>query len=83
MCIIGHHVLIMHDFNRPVNVIGYDPSKGVTTLNCRPVLAAFSYECPMTVEVFIIDIHQAIFIDHLNNNILCPMQMRMYDVKLN
>ena len=37
----------------------------------------------MTGEVFIIEVHQAILIDHLHNNILCPMQMRMYDVKVN
>ena len=32
---------------------------------------------------FIIDIHQAILIDLLHNNILCPIQMRMYEVKVN
>ena len=37
----------------------------------------------MTGEVFIIEVHQAILIYHLHDNILCPMQMRMYDVKLN
>ena len=37
----------------------------------------------MTGRVFIIEVHQAILIDHLYNNILCPMQMRMYDIKVN
>ena len=24
-CVIGQHALIVHNFNRPVNVVGYDP----------------------------------------------------------
>ena len=73
----------MHDFNRLVNVVVYDPLKGIVTLNCRTVPEEAAYDCSMTREVFIIEIHQAILIDHLHNNILCPIQMRMYDVKVN
>ena len=83
MCVIGQYALIVHDFNRPVNVIGYDPSKGIMTPNCQTVSAEVAYDCPMTGEVFIIEVRQAILIDHLHNNILCPMHMRMYDVKVN
>ena len=72
----------MHNFNRPVNVVGYNPSKGIMTPDCQTVSGAVAYDCPMTGEVFIIEIHQAILIDHLHNNILCPIQMRMYDVRL-
>ena len=36
----------------------------------------------MTGEVFINEVNQEILIDHLHNNILCPMQMKMYDVKV-
>ena len=82
-CVIGHHAMIVHYFNRPVNVVGYDPSKGIMTPNCRTVSAAVAYYCPMTGEVFIIEVHQAILIYHLHNNILCPIQMKMYDVKVN
>ena len=80
---IGQHSLIVCDFNLPVNIVGYDPSKGIMTPNCRTVSAAVSYDCPMIGEVFIIEVHQAILIYHLHNNILFPMQMRMYDVKVN
>ena len=37
----------------------------------------------MIGEVFMIEIYQAILIDDLQNNLLCPMQMSMYDVKVN
>ena len=61
-CIIGQHALILHDFNLSVNVVGYDPSKGIMTPNCQTVPAAVAYEFPMKGEVFIIDVHQKIFI---------------------
>ena len=82
-CVIGQHALIVHNFNRPVNVVGYDTSKGIMTKNCWIFLAAVTYVCPMTGEVFIIEVHQTILKVHLHNNILCPMQMRIYDVKVN
>ena len=37
----------------------------------------------MTGEVFIIEVHQAILIDHLHNNLLFPIHIRMYDIKVN
>ena len=73
----------MNDYNRSVNVVGYDTSKAITNLNCRTVSEEVAYGCPMTGEVFIIEVHQAILIYHLHNNILCSMHMRMYDVKVN
>ena len=82
-CVIGQHVLIVHNFNCTVNVVGYDTSKGTMTPKCQTVSAAVAYDCPMTGEFFIIEINQKILIDHFHNNLLCPMQMRMYDVKVN
>ena len=64
-CVIGQHALIVYDFNRPVNVTGYDPLKGTMAPNRPTVSAAIAYDCPMTGEVFIIEIHQAILIDEL------------------
>ena len=52
-------------------------------MKCRTVSSQVAYDCPMTEEVFTIEVHQAILIDHLHNNILCPRQMKMYDVKVN
>ena len=47
-CVIGQHALIVHNFNCPVNVVGYDLSKGIMTPNYRTVLAVVAYDCPMT-----------------------------------
>ena len=75
--------MIVHDLNCPVNVVGYNTLKGTMTPNCQTVSAAVVYDYPMTGEVFIIEINQAILKYHLHNNLLCPIQMRMYDVKVN
>ena len=53
------------------------------TQNCRTFWVEVAYDCPMTGEVFIIEVHQAILIDHLDNNMLCRIQMKMYGGKVN
>ena len=73
----------MPNFNCPVNVVGYDPLKGIMPPICQTVSSSVAYDFPMTGGVFIIEVHQAILIYHLHNNILCTMQMRMYEVKVN
>ena len=51
--------------------------------NFRTVSTAVAYDYSMAGEVFIVETHQAILIYHLHNNQLCPMQISMYDVKVN
>ena len=53
-CVIVQHVLIVHDLNLTVNVVGYDPSKGTKTPNCQTLSAAVAYDCTMIGEVFIL-----------------------------
>jgi len=71
-CVFGSHALIFMDYNRPVNVYGYDPTKGTETY--RTVSGAVAYDHPNTGEVFILCIHQAIEIPHLDHHLICPMQ---------
>jgi hypothetical protein len=77
-CVVGKNALIIHDFERAVNVTGYD--KAVATVKARTVTAAVAYDNPNTGEVMIFIIHQAIEIPDLKHNLLCPMQMRLNDV---
>lgn len=81
-CVVGKHALILMDFDRPVNVIGYDPSLG-TTKDLRTVSAAIAYDDPETGETRVMVIHQAVHIPTLQHNLLCPMQLRMNDVEVN
>ena len=81
-CVVGRHALVFHDFDRPVNVTGYDEGKGTTEEDCKTVSAALAYDDPRTGEVIILVVHQAILIPHLEINLLCPMQLRINDVKI-
>ena len=44
MCVIGQHALIVHDFNSPVNVVGYGPLEGIMNPNCITVSAEVAYD---------------------------------------
>jgi hypothetical protein len=81
-CVIGKDSLIIHDFDRPVNVTGYDPNQPVAKA-LRTVSAALAYEDPVNGEVIILVVHQAIHIPHLSHNLLSPFQMRLNDVTVN
>eukprot|EP00978_Attheya_sp_CCMP212_P012779 scaffold31941_cov69-Attheya_sp.AAC.6 len=74
--VVGKECLVFHDFERPVNVSGFDSSFG--TVNDRSVIsAALAYDDPTTGEVIIVIIHQAITSPTMDHNLLCPMQLRM------
>ena len=81
-CVIGKNALITHDFNRPVSTTGYDQSQGTIHRNMKTVSAALAYDCPRTGQVIILMVNQAIHIPTMENNLLCPMQIRMNDVKV-
>jgi hypothetical protein len=81
-CVIGKNVLITHDCNRPVSTTCYDQSQGTTHRNMKTISAALAYDCPRTGQVIILMLHQAIHIPTMENNLLCPMQIRMNDIKV-
>jgi hypothetical protein len=81
-CAVGHNALIVHDYERPINVTGYDPS-GPIAKDLRTVSAALAYDDLLSGETVILMIHQAIYIPDLSHNLLSPMQLRLIDVIVN
>ena len=80
-CVVGKHALIVHLLDKKVNVTGFDPTQGkVKDLDL--VSAALAYDCPTTGEVTILMVHQAVHVPTMENDLLCPMQMRMSDIEL-
>ena len=73
--------LVVHDFDRPVNVTGYYP-EGVSK-NFRTVKVVLDYDHPKTVKTFFLVINQAIHLDHLDHHLMCPMQCRTNGIKIN
>jgi hypothetical protein len=67
-CVLGRDALIILNYDRPVDVEGYDPSLGKQCYDQQ------------TGKVFHLVINQAIHIPHLDHHLLCPMQCRVNDV---
>jgi hypothetical protein len=80
--VVGMEVITFQDFERPVNISGYDPKVPVV-MALKTVSAGMTYDMPCNGRVVIIIVHQAINLPHLPHNLLNPMQMRLHDVVVN
>ena len=82
-CVVGTKTaLLIHDYDRPVKVHGYDD--GVREIEaCRTVRAVIAYDHPESGDTYMLVLHQAILIPQMENNLLCPLQMRDNDVRVN
>ena len=70
VCVVGYNALLVHDFDRPINVVtGYDPN-GPVNRNLRTVTPALAYEDARTGETVILVVHQAIYIPDIGHNLL-------------
>jgi hypothetical protein len=73
--------MVFHETHRYVQVSPFSDSLGI--LSHVPVVsAAVAYDDHNTGETILLRIHQALLIDDMETNLLCPMQMRMNDVKV-
>jgi hypothetical protein len=81
-CVVGNQVLIVHDTHPYVNAVPY--SDTLPGMDNKPLNSAvLAYDDPNTGNMgVVLVIHQAIYIEEMDNNLLCPMQMRMNDVKI-
>lgn len=66
-CAVGHNSLIVHDYDRPITVSGYNPA-GPIAKDLRTVSAALAYD-PHSGETVILMVHQAINILELGHNL--------------
>ncbi len=80
-CVVGEHVLIDHALDKKVNVTGFDPYQGKAK-DLDLVSAALAYDCPTTGKVNMLMAHQSVHVPTMENDLLCPMQMRMNDAEL-
>ena len=81
-CAVGSNALIVHDYERPINVTGYNPN-GPVAKDLRTVSAALAYDDASTGKTVILLVHQAIYIPELRHNLLSMMQVRLNDVVVN
>jgi hypothetical protein len=72
---------VFKNFNREVNVSGYDPSGETKSL--RIFSAALGYVIPQSGKTVFLTIHQGVHLPHLEHNFLSTMQIRLHDVIVN
>jgi hypothetical protein len=75
-------VITFQNFERPVNVSGYDP-KGTVAMTLKMMSAGMAYNVPGSGRVVILIVHQAINLPHFPHNLLNPMQIRLTYVVVN
>ena len=81
-CVLGKNAYIFLDHDQAVDIIGYDRSKGTTVKNMKTISGPLAYDNQATGKMTILAVHQAIHIPTMESNLLCPMQVRMNDVKV-
>ena len=70
----------IRDHNKPVTVLGYDPTLGAKQF--KIVSAVLGYQDELTGLRYHLVVHQAIHIPHLDHHLLCPMQCRVNGVEV-
>ena len=63
-------------------IVGYDKHTETLANNMKTVSGALAYDNPTSCKTVIIVIHQVIHVPTMDCNLICPMQVRMNDVKL-
>ena len=80
-CAVGAHALILRDHGKNIEVTGYDAKDGGRFF--QTVSAAVAYDDPKLGRPIILVINQCIHIPTIKHNLLCPMQLRVNDIKVN
>jgi hypothetical protein len=79
--VLGAGALIIQSYDRPVEVVGYDPQQGLQTFEMVSGILAFDH--PRDGQVYHLVFHQAIHMPQLDHHLLCPMQCPVNDVTVN
>jgi hypothetical protein len=58
-CVLGNNTLVVYNYKKPVNIIGYDPN-GLVSKKLHMIMGALSYDCPNTGETFILIVNHTI-----------------------
>ena len=80
-CVISqHNALITYDYDTPVTVTGFTDKVG--NMTCKTVTGVIAYDTHEG-NTYYLHLHQALQIDDIQNNLLCPMQLRDRGLRVN
>ena len=80
-CVVGKHCWVIHDWQRPVDVYGWNAKDKKRV--CRIVSAVIGYERPDNGQLVLLVIHQAIHCPSLHHHLLSPFQLRCNGITVN
>jgi hypothetical protein len=78
--VLGKSCLLIQDFDRTVSVSGWDATTGAK--DCPTVTGVVAYDHPSTGQTYMLIFHQAIYLDTMENHLICPMQCRAAGVTI-
>jgi hypothetical protein len=58
-CVLGNNTLVVYNYEKPVNIVAYDP-KGPVSRELHTITGALAYECSNTDDTFILIVNQVI-----------------------
>ena len=80
-CVVSEETaLVIHDFDKPVEVYGYDHKVGHN--RAKTVSAVIAYDHPATGDTYYLILHQALLLP-VPTNLLCPLQLRDIGIRVN
>ena len=82
MILLGKRCFVFESTGKTCNVSPFDPALG-TALDAPIVDAAITYNCPFTLETYILIIHNALYIPFMEYNLILPFIMREGDLIVN
>lgn len=81
-CSFGHDAVLVYDTGQRVAVDGFIGSLGSVTQ--VPVgTVAVAYDCPSSLQTYVLYFHQAMYFKDMTRHLLCPAQMRHNQVVVN
>lgn len=78
--VLGKSCLLIQDFDRTVSVSGWDATTGAK--DCPTVTGVVAYDHPHTGQTYMLIFHQAIYLETMENHLICPMQCRVAGVTI-
>jgi hypothetical protein len=79
--VLGAGALIIQSYDRPVEVVGYDPQQGSQMF--ETVSGILTFDHLRDGQVYHLVFHHAIHMPQLDHHLLCPMQCHVNDVTVN
>ena len=78
--VLGKNCLLIQDFGKTVSVLGWNASAGST--ECPTVAGVVAYNHLHTGVTYMLIWHQAIYLDTMDNYLICLMQCRVQGVTI-